>query len=163
MNGVLPGRLSLELVPRTAWWQNVRSHVSAKDWEKCKRYARAKTPGGCCYICGQTGYDQGRNYPSEAHEIWSYDDERQIQTLVDIVPLCPRCHQCKHLGRARMHASPQQWARLIDHFQQVNEWSDGKVERYVMLAFQIWDIRSTMKWTLDISFLEELGIKPLEA
>lgn len=147
-------RLTIELVPATAWWSNVRSNVTRAEWEKCKRYARSKTPGGRCIVCGGVG----SRYPSEAHEIWHYDDVRQIQTLVDIVPLCPLCHQVKHLGRTRENATPRQWARVINHLQRVNDWPDWKVEKAVVLAFEIWRMRSQVEWTLDVSFLTTIGI-----
>lgn len=152
--------LRIELVPRSAWWQNVRSHVSRKDWEKCKQYARAKTADGSCIICGSSGYEQGRNYPSEAHEIWGYDDETSTQTLVDIIPLCPLCHQCKHLGHTRQHASPDHWATVIEHLQSVNRWTDEQTLSAVELAFAIWDLRSQVpRWHLDIGFLKTIGIE----
>lgn len=152
-------RLQIELVPETAWWSNVRSNVSRAEWEKCKRYAKAKT-GSKCYVCGGDGIEQGWRYPVEAHEIWAYDDDNQVQTLVDIVPLCPRCHQCKHLGRSRSVLGPTEWGQLIDHFQAVNNWPDWKVEKYVHLVFEIHRIRSQVKWQLDVSFLSTLGIEP---
>lgn len=146
--------LTIELVPATAWWSNVRSNVTSTEWSKCKRYSRAKTPGGACIICGGVG----PRYPSEAHEIWHYDDARGIQTLIDIWPLCPLCHQVKHLGRTRMHATPRQWARVIGHLQRVNAWPDWKVEKAVQLAFEIWELRSQTQWKLDVSFLTTIGI-----
>lgn len=158
--------LTIELVPETAWWSNVRSNVTRAQWEKCKAYARAKTDRGnglpTCYICGQNGIDQGWRYPVEAHEIWEYDEDECKQTLVDIWPLCPMCHKVKHLGRTRNESSPEQWARVIDHLAHVNNWSGWQVEKYVMLQFQIWRLRSQMKWALDVSFLNdvlELGLK----
>lgn len=152
------GRLSIELVPATAWWSNVRSNVSRTDWEKCKRYAKAKTDG-VCIICGSAGQQQGYRHAVDAHEIWEYDDERRIQTLVDIVPLCPRCHACKHLGRTRAVSDRYQWERIIGHFQWVNDWPDERVERYIDLIFKIHKARSRLSWRLDISWLErELGI-----
>jgi len=151
-------RLSCELVPQTAWWSNVRSNVSRASWEKCKAYSKTKT-NGVCIICGQTGMQQGWRYPVEAHEVWQYDDDNLVQTLVDIVPLCPRCHQCKHIGRSRENMDRQQWAQLIDHFRAVNNWDDWRVERYLKLMFQIWELRSGMEWRLDVSFLErEVGL-----
>lgn len=144
--------LTCELVPRTCWWSNVRSHVTRSQWEICKTYARAKT-AGTCWIC-----DQIPKGPLEAHEIWRYNDDRGIQTLVDIVPLCKTCHQVKHLGRTRVVSNPWQWERVITHLAAVNNWSDRQVEKYVTLQFQIWELRSQSEWTLDISFLETLGI-----
>lgn len=150
-------KLPVELVPRTAWWTNVRSHVTMSEWEKCKRYAKAKT-GGVCIVCGDVGTNQGRRYAVEAHEIWAYDDTRKIQTLVDIVPLCPRCHQCKHLGRSRATMDINQWTRLIQHFMDVNQMPEGLVEGYLMNVFDVWERRSEHKWELDVSFLEGIGV-----
>lgn len=153
-----PSRLTVELVPSTAWWSNVRSNVSRSEWEKCKAYSKAKT-NGVCIICSGRGQEQGWRYATEAHEIWDYDDDRQVQTLVDIVPLCPLCHQCKHLGRTRAVSNLQQWIRVVGHLQKVNRWPDWKVEKYINLVFQIWEVRSSMQWELDISFLEtEVGL-----
>lgn len=152
--------LKVELVPRSAWWKNVRSNVTRAQWDKCKKYARAKTAGGLCIICGGSGFAQGRNYTTDAHEVWEYDDENEIQTLVDIIPLCPTCHACKHLGRTRATSNRAQWERVINHLQSVNEWSDDHTLEYVQLAFQIWELRSQVPtWKLDITFLErELDI-----
>lgn len=150
-------RLTVELVPKTAWWSNVRSNVNRVEWEQCKAYARAKT-GGTCIICGDSGLNQGYRYPVEAHEIWDYDDHNQIQTLVDIWPLCPMCHKVKHLGRTREVSSPEQWARVIDHLARVNRWTGSTVERYVLLVFEIWRERSTVDWRLNIDMLTKVGI-----
>lgn len=156
--------LACELVPRSAWWTNVRSNVSRADWEKCKAYSKTKTPG-TCIICGGVG----DRYATEAHEIWRYDDEyivkrgqvhTGLQTLVDIWPLCTLCHRVKHLGRTRETSGPQAWARVIEHMQRVNQMSDNVLEQYIALQFQIWEIRSTMKWELDLSFLKEVGLDP---
>ena len=155
------GRLSIELVPETAFWKNVRSHVTKAQWEVCKTYAKWKTDAEnpYCIVCGQTGFHQGRRHAVEAHEIWHYNDEEGIQTLVDIVPLCPRCHQCKHLGRTRAVSTPEQWARVIEHFQKVNDWGDDRTMKYIETVFEIWRLRSQVAWELDISWLKNLGIQ----
>lgn len=152
-------KLTVELVPRSAWWVNVRSHVSRADWEKCKKYSKTKTDG-VCILCGGSGLQQGRRYATEAHEVWSYDDSRKIQTLVDIVPICPRCHQAKHMGRSRATMNPHQWAQLIQHFMDVNEMYDERVDEYLLDVFDVWERRSQFKWELDVSFLEKIGVKP---
>lgn len=146
--------LTLELVPATAWWSNVRSNVSRAEWEICKAYSYTKRVNGGCIVCG----GKGSRHATEAHEIWAYDDDNQIQTLVDIVPLCPTCHQVKHLGRTRAVSSRAEWERVIAHLQRVNNWQDHQVVQSVELAFAIWEARSQMEWGLDISFLTRLGI-----
>lgn len=146
--------LTAELVPQTAWWSNVRSNVSRAEWEKCKAYSKTKT-NGVCIICGGVG----DRYPTEAHEIWDYDDEAGVQTLVDIWPLCTMCHRVKHLGRTREHSTLEQWTRVIEHMQRVNGWDGATVERYIILQFEIWRMRSVMEWRLDVSFLKIIGVK----
>lgn len=147
-------RLSCELVPSTAWWSNVRSEVSRAEWEKCKAYSKTKT-NGTCIICGGVG----DRWPTEAHEIWEYADDRFIQTLVDIWPLCTVCHQVKHLGRTRQVSNPEQWARVIEHMQRVNGWSDVELERYVLSVFEKHRWRSQFRWTLDLRFLATIGLE----
>lgn len=151
-------KLTLELVPATSWWTNVRSEISRSEWEKCKNYSKAKTDGRCI-ICNSTGLSQGRNYATEAHEVWAYDDTNKIQTLVDIIPLCPRCHMAKHLGRTRALNDPRLWAEIIQHFMDVNEMYDERVDEYLLDAFYVYERRSQHTWKLDISFLEKIGVK----
>lgn len=155
-------RLSVELIPETAFWKNVRSNVTRAEWRKCQAYARAKTDGGCI-ICGQRGREQGRNYDTECHEVFDYDEDEGVQTLVDIIPICPTCHAVKHLGRTREVASEAEWERVLIHLQRVNDWPDWKTEKYVVLQFQIWRARSMIDWKLDLGLLNLLGIQQKES
>lgn len=150
----MAAKLSVELVPSTAWWSNVRSNVSRADWEKCKRYVRNRSKDRC-EICG----GRGRKWPVECHEIWDYDDERQIQTLIDLIALCPKCHQVKHFGRTSTVGGEKTQREAFEHLRKVNTWSIDRTAKYLDLAFQIWEIRSEMNWRLDISFLGLLGIE----
>lgn len=144
-------RLSIELVPKTCFWTNVRSEVSRADWEKCKRFVRERS-GSRCEICGGVG----KRYPVDCHEIWEYDDERGIQRLAGLIALCPPCHEVKHLGRAIGLGNGD---RAIAHLCSVNGWSETHAEAYCMKVFEIWRLRSQMEWALDISFLRTLGIE----
>jgi hypothetical protein len=145
-----PGRLTIELVPKTCWFSNVRTHVSKADWEKCKRLVRQRS-GDKCEICG----GRGPKWPVEAHEQWSYDEDRQIQMLVGLVALCPDCHRVKHIGRA--FAMNEADLALV-HLAKVNRWSLRTAESYAKTAFDIWELRSQYQWSLDISVLALLGI-----
>lgn len=146
-------RLEVELVPSTCWWSNVRSNVSRADWEKCKRLVRHRS-GDRCEICG----GQGRKWPVECHEIWDYNDDEHIQTLVGLIALCPACHECKHIGRAMRLGNG---ARALAHLANVNQWSLENTQQYLEVVLELWSIRSTYEWKLDISILDHLGIAPL--
>lgn len=147
-------RLTVELVPSTAWWSNVRSNVPAKDWNICKRFVRNRS-GDRCEVCG----GRGPRWPVEAHEIWQYDanPDGGVQTLVGLIALCPDCHLVKHIGRAFKVGQGQ---RALTHLMTVNGWSEDDTEHYVDAAFELWSQRSLMPWTLDISMLSLLGITP---
>lgn len=144
-------RLAIELVPSTAWWSNVRSNVTKAQWERCKNYVKNRS-GARCEICG----GRGRRWPVECHEVWAYDDERRIQTLVELIALCPPCHQVKHIGRTM---AVGQGPQAVAHLCRVNGWTPGHAEAYIEVQLEIWSLRSTHNWALDIGFLATLGIE----
>lgn len=150
--------LTIELVPRTAWYTNVRSNVTRSEWDvirkKCYREANY-----ICEICGDNGKNQGFNHPVECHEIWEYDDNKHRQTLVGFISLCPFCHKCKHVGLAQIKGEEH---IVIQQLQKVNNISRKKAEKMIDQAFEIWQQRSEFDWELDISYLKDyLSTKPI--
>ncbi len=47
-------RLTIELVPRTSWGRNLRSHLTRSEWLRLSR-AVADRSGGRCEVCGLAG------------------------------------------------------------------------------------------------------------
>ena len=80
-------KLTIELVPQTCWYANVRKLVTYSQWEVIKRVTR-RAAHSICQICGGVG----KRWPVECHEIWQYNDEAHIQTLIGLIALCPMCH-----------------------------------------------------------------------
>ena len=117
----IPKPLTIELVPRTCWYSNVRSEVPAAVWEKLKRHT-SKLAGNRCEVCG----GRGPKWPVECHEVWlfvtpppspaaaSSPNEGRVQAL------CPDCHLVKHIGRAQVTG---QGERAFRHLAKVNGWS----------------------------------------
>ncbi|MDQ3652654.1 MAG: HNH endonuclease [Acidobacteriota bacterium] len=143
--------LTIELVPRTAWYKNVRSNVAPEEWDRLRRiiFERANY---VCEICG----GRGRKWPVECHEVFAYDDERRVQQLVKLVALCPACHQVKHIGLAGARGHMRE---ATAHMARVNHWSLEDARHYIEGCFEIWSRRSCHQWTLDISYLEQFGVK----
>lgn len=141
-------KLTIELVPRTCFYKNLRSELPKEKWDKLRKetYKKAEYK---CEICG----GKGSKHPVECHEIWSYDDENLIQKLVGLVALCPQCHQVKHIGLAQIQGNYQ---KALKHLMKVNEWTKEDAEAYIQVCFEIWANRSGKKWESDISFLEEI-------
>jgi hypothetical protein len=51
-------RLTIELVPQTCWFSNVRDRVSREDWDRIRKQVY-KRSGQCCEVCG----GRGRKHP----------------------------------------------------------------------------------------------------
>lgn len=140
-------KLTIELVPKTAFFKNVRSEVSKKDWDILRRKAYRKYDY-CCAICG----GKGNNHPVECHEIWEYNDSKHIQRLKDLVALCPSCHQVKHIGLSGMRGLGED---CIKHMMKINKSSREEAEQDISDAFHTWNDRSKHTWKCDISLLAE--------
>ena len=139
-------KLTIELVPSTAWYSNVRSNVSQAEWDVLRK-ACYKKAGYKCEICS----GKGPKHPVECHEIWEYDDENFKQTLKGLIALCPKCHQVKHIGLAQIQGN---YEKAIEHMAKVNGISKEDAEIYVEVCFETWSKRSTKEWELDITILE---------
>lgn len=138
--------LTVELVPSTSWYANVRSHLPVEQWDLVRRavYRRARYR---CEVCG----GRGEHHPVECHEVWDYDDERRVQRLKRLVALCPACHQVKHLGLASVNG---RYDEALEHLAGVNKWTLEDARRHADAAFAQWNERSEHEWTLDWGPLE---------
>jgi hypothetical protein len=140
-------RLTVELVPSTCWYSNVRSNVSKVVWDRLRGQVGAAA-GHRCEICE----GRGARWPVECHEVWAYDDEAKIQRLERLVALCPACHEVKHAGLASKRG---RIPAVIQRLAAVNGWSEEDAALYLEAVFEQWAARSRHQWCLDISVLAE--------
>jgi hypothetical protein len=138
-------KLTIELVPKTAWYTNVRSNVPKAEWDRIRRKSYKKAQYRC-EICNGVG----PKHPVECHEIWEYDDDKKTQTLVGIISLCPKCHQVKHPGLAQMKGKILE---VVEQLKEVNGITHDDAIEMLEEAFDVWAKRSQHEWELDISFL----------
>lgn len=141
-------KLTIELVPSTSWYNNIRALVKASDWNVIKDLT-FKRAGHRCEICNGTG----TKWPVECHEVWSYDDTGHTQTLVRTIALCPDCHAVKHMG-LQMTKFPNRVPRLLKHLMKVNSMSYEDAEDYVVACFKVHHQRSRHDWTVDIQWIK---------
>ena len=143
-------RLTIELVPSSCWFSNVRAVVTRKQWDslRSKVYSQAYH---LCQICGGVG----KKHPVECHEIWHYDDKNLVQKLEGMIALCPSCHMVKHIGLAQLQ---DRGDRALKHLMKINGLDKTLAEKYIADAFSIWAMRSGKSWKLDLSSLAEYGI-----
>lgn len=143
--------LYVDLVPSTAWFANLRSVLTATEWERVK----AKTFAASNHLCQACG-SRGKRHPVECHERWSFDVSTGVQRFVKTVSLCPMCHKATHLGFAGT-LGMDQYAKW--QLARVNDWSAWMVEAHIEVAFEEWARRSAVPWSLDASGL--VGFVPL--
>ena len=135
-------KLTIELVPKTCWYSNVRSNVPKATWDIIRKQGYADA-GHVCEVCGGIG----PRWPVECHEIWEYNDDEHIQRLAGMIALCPPCHQVKHIGRTSQFGG---YRPAIRHLANVNGWTSGEAEQYVQEQLLIWEERSHHEWLLDL-------------
>lgn len=142
--------LTIELVPSTSWFDNVRSAVTTSQWDflRKKVYNEANN---ICEVCG----GKGKKHPVECHEIWDYNDKKLIQKLERMIALCPDCHMVKHIGLAQIQGK---FEKAILHLMKVNKINKNEAMLYIKKSFDLWNKRSAKKWQVDISELTRYGI-----
>lgn len=148
--------MTIELVPESAWYKNVRANVTPEEWDMIRRSVYREF-GYNCNICG----GKGPEHPVEAHEKWRFekgaDGQPNWQILDNIVALCPDCHEVKHIGLAELNGRGNEAAERLA---MLNNWTIGQAEVYLNNQFNTWEQRGRMEWQLEISLLlKKYGIR----
>lgn len=144
--------LTIELVPKTVWFSNVRDILTRPQWDKLRKTIFEQADNKC-EICGEIG----PKHPVECHEVWSYNDQDRIQSLTKLISLCPDCHKVKHNGMANK-LGKEIGKNAFLKFQKTNSLSDENAKLYYDYYFAIWKERSKVEWQLDISYLANYNI-----
>lgn len=148
---VLP--LTVELVPATSWYRNVRANVSERSWAALQRLTFT-TSGYRCEIC--TGV--GPRHPVECHEIWRFDDRLRLQQLVRLIALCPSCHCVKHLGHTLAAGKRDAVETAFAWFCHVNRTPPHAAIAHLQSVFAEHEERSRVTYQLDVRLLRRYGI-----
>ncbi len=143
-------RLSVELVPSTSWYSNLRKAMPQSEWDRLRRKVYADY-GHKCGICGAKGR-------MNCHEIWVYNDDSQLQTLSGFIALCDLCHHVKHIGLAGILAAEGKldYEKVVKHFMEVNDCGRKTFDEHKSVAFEVWRRRSRHSWTIALGEYESL-------
>jgi len=148
-------KLSIELVPKTCFYSNLRKAVSAKNWDILRKDTYKKA-NYLCEICG----GKGKRHPVDCHEIWEYINDTRVQKLKGLIALCPLCHQAKHLGLSQLRGL---YHVVKKHIMTLNNMTEIDFYQYEQEVLNTWKIRSLHPWELDLSWLssnyKEIEIK----
>lgn len=138
-------KLFIDLVPSTAFFTNMRSELKPDEWEQVKKsvFSRANYR---CEVCS----GKGKTHPVECHERWHFDIETKIQKLVDLIALCPACHEATHMGLAMTRGRKSE---AMNHFMKVTGMTINQANQHWREAYEYWEILSELNWRLDGSLL----------
>lgn len=142
--------LFVDLIPTSCWFTNVRYCLDPNSWHRLRKlvYTRANFRCECCGIEAKGNLD--------AHERWHFDLLNKVQKLVRIIALCKPCHEVTHFGFA-MSCNRQEHA--LKHLMEVTGINRIAAKEHVQEACRLWEYRNQFEWDLDISIIENSGIK----
>ena len=146
-------KLTIELVPQTSWYDNMRKVIPKTQWDKLRKRVYAEYSHKCG-ICGAT---EGR---LNCHEIWEYDDTNHEQKLKGFIALCDLCHHVKHIGLAGILSQEGKLdlEKVVEHFMKVNGCDSRTLEEHRQKAFEQWRERSRHSWRVDLGEYESPAI-----
>lgn len=137
-------RLTIELVPKTSWYDNLRKAMPKAKWDELRKSVYSEYDHQCG-ICGRKGR-------LNCHEIWAYDDDNHVQRLKGFIALCPLCHHVKHIGLASILAQKGQldFDSVVQHFMEVNDCDRKTFLAHMEAACDQWRERSKHNWEVDL-------------
>jgi hypothetical protein len=147
-----PG-LSIDLVPSSAWFTNVRTAVTRTTWEKLRLYAFERADR-CCEGCGSWEHPaSGRAL--ELHERFEFDVATRTQSLRRLVALCERCHAVAHFDRTVSQGFERE---AFAHLLRVADMTAAEATACLDDARTVAEVRGRYEWELDLSILTRAGI-----
>jgi hypothetical protein len=142
-------KLTIELVPKPLWGQNLRTDLGPDRWDHVRTQVY-KNAGYRCEICG----GRGPAHPVECHEVWDYSVPG-IQRLERMVALCPACHSVKHWGRTEATCSDKELKYYVKHFCTVNQVNIVELKQYIRESFAWWNRANKVAWKTDYGALDK--------
>ena len=141
-------KLDFEMVPEECWGYSLYHILPKEKWDIVRKDAY-KRAGYQCRICGAKG-------KLEAHEKWSYDEQKALQKLEDVLALCHACHEVKHISRTQLVGRGNE---AMEHFMRVNGCTQSDFHAALGDANAAYLRRNKIEgWTTDVSWLARLGI-----
>ena len=137
-------KLTIELLPKGAWGNDLSIVLPKKDWNILREFA-LKRANGKCEICGYETSDL------DAHEEWEFDIKNKTQTLKDIIAICSRCHGVKHFRNSRRLGFEEEAKK---HFMQVNDCNEFEFAAHLTQAEILFNERNEIyfwKMKLDLA------------
>lgn len=123
-------------------YQVLRATSRGGDWKRLRIDVVARA-GGDCHICGE---HQARFMV--CHEVWDYDDDAGVATLVAFALNCWGCDAATHPGCAGLTGRGETARAQLE---KINGMSAEEVEALMAATREEWARRSERAWTVRAS------------
>lgn len=145
-----PLKLQIEMVPTSAWSQNLRLSIPASKWDKLRKSVHERN-GMKCQICGSPN-------KLNCHEEWDFNEETGVQTLVGLGTVCSMCHHVAHIGKSKQLAAAGRLdiKAVVEHFLTVNEVDLEVFAQHESESISKWLHQSTIEWKPDYGEYAEM-------
>lgn len=138
---------SVDCVPESAWFANLRSMIPTSQWKALSAYVRHRNHDQCEFC--------GSNEKTEAHERWLFDEKTGRQKLMRIMCLCKMCHLSVHIGVATELGFREDAEK---HIFATTGWTKKDLVKHLEDGSGRWQTISKMPWTQDVSIVQGIGI-----
>ena len=105
-----------------------------------------------CYICCRCSICGKKTDKLDAHEVWSYDIDKGIQKLENVISVCKDCHSVIHIERTELKGDIE---RAEKHYMKINgcNYSEYRQARGRANDRQK-ELNKIDEWLLDLTFLK---------
>lgn len=148
-----PRTLTPAATPAGLWQANLRFIFTPTEWEYV-RTSLLDHVGNRCEVCGA---GPSSEEPLECHEVFDWNIDTQVSTLVRVLALCRRCHHTQHIGLAAGLGVDRE---MRAHLQRVNRWTPRQTSNALSEVQHSWSATRNMNWSVDLS---AIGLDPDEA
>jgi len=136
-------KLTIDIVPDTCVITRVRDHLLPAEWQAIAK-AYVDHSNSICQICGS-------EIANDCQEVWQFNDETIMLTLTGFQTVCSGCFRVRYVERS---SAPGEVQFAVFYLARINGWSEELSRFYINVCFRVWDKRSEMDWSMDLSFIK---------
>lgn len=148
--------LGVDMLPSSCWQTTLDSCISKADATRIRLGVRHRCQNRC-QLC-KVKEDAQRGIYLGIQPRYEFTEGRQI--LRRLMGVCSTCEAVIEFGQTQSSRSDE--FRLDDlarrHLQHVNGWTPHQTQQHIQQAFAVWEARSRVSWTLDLSIVEAAGV-----
>ena len=145
--------IELEPLSSQTWWSNSSLHYNKNIWYQYEKLVKDISKG-YCFVCGK----HCKTSDIVLNDLWDFDDEKKIQTLIGVYPSCLFCHQ---INTVTLNQTKEKHEEIKNHLMQVNNWKYTVADEHLKRTLKKKAERDKSEWIVNIDYLiNEIKLQP---